>query len=208
MEDNDYLSHLSAIKGIIEERTKFKALSGLSGVIAGVFALIGAYIAHQIIYNSPSVIYTDVITYGYSGSGQVNDLLWVAVGTLVCALTTGIWFSARNARQKGTKLWTKAAIKVAVNLSIPLLAGGVFVLVLIWRGYYGIISSSCLMFYGLALINAANYTFSDIKALGLAMLGTALISLFYPGYGLYFWAFGFGILHILYGAIMYFKYER
>ena len=206
MEDNDYLAHLSAIKGIIEERTKFKALSGLSGVIAGVFALIGAYIAHYIIYNSPTVIYQDIRYNDYSA--QVNLLLLTALGTLVCAITTGIYFSARNAHKKDTKLWTKAAIKVAVNLSIPLLTGGVFVLVLIWRGYFGIVASSCLIFYGLALINAANYTFSDIKALGFAMLTTAFFSLFYPGYGLYFWAFGFGILHILYGAIMYFKYER
>lgn len=138
----------------------------------------------------------------------MNRLLLVAAGTLVGAVTTGIYFSAQNARKKGTHLWTKAAIKVAVNLSVPLLTGGIFVLALIWRGYFGMVASSCLVFYGLALIHAANYTFSDIKALGYAMLGTAFFSLFYPGYGLYFWAFGFGILHILYGTIMYFKYER
>lgn len=203
MEDNDYLS---TIKGIIEERTKFKALSGLSGVIAGVFALIGAYVADQIIYSSPYVIYNDFRSNGYSP--QVNKLMLVAVATLVCAVGTGIWFSARNARQKGTRLWTAAAIKVAVNLSIPLLAGGVFVLVLIWRGYYGIVAASCLLFYGLALIHAASYTFSEIRALGFANLITAFFALLFPGYGLYFWAFGFGILHIFYGGLMYFKYER
>jgi hypothetical protein len=206
MEDNDYLAHLSAIKGIIEDRTKFKALSGLSGVIAGVFALIGAFLAHQIIYNSPTVVYQDMRYFDYSE--QVNKLLLLALGTLVCAVTTGIYFSARNARQKGTKLWTSAAVKVAVNLSIPLITGGVFVLALLWRGYFGLVASSCLLFYGLALINAANYTFSDIRALGFTMLGTAFFALFFPGYGLYFWAFGFGVLHILYGTIMYFKYEK
>ncbi len=206
MEDNDYLAHLSAIKGIIEDRTKFKALSGLSGVIAGVFALVGALIAHRIIYGSPTVVYQDIRYYDYSA--QVNQLLVLALATLIGAITTGIYFSARNARQKGTKLWTQAAVKVAVNLSIPLLTGGVFVLVMLWRGYFGVVAPACLIFYGLALINAANYTFSDIKALGFAMLGTSFAALLYPGYGLYFWAFGFGVLHILYGTIMYFKYEK
>ena len=86
--------------------------------------------------------------------------------------------------------------------------GGVFVISLLYRGNYMLLGPSCLIFYGLALINAANYTVSDIKKLGIALLVTASISLFYPGYGLFFWAFGFGILHIVYGSIMYFKYEK
>jgi hypothetical protein len=94
------------------------------------------------------------------------------------------------------------------NFSIPMLMGAVFTVALIWHGYYFLVAPSCLIFYGLALINAANYTFSDVKALGIALLITASFALFLPASGLALWAFGFGVLHIIYGAVMYFKYEK
>jgi hypothetical protein len=206
MEQNDYLEHLQGIKGLIEERTKFKALSGLSGVIAGIFALFGAYTANHVIYSSETLIYSDIKSHDFSV--EVQKLIIIAAATLLCAVSTGLFFSMRNAKKKQSKLWTPAAIKAAINFTIPMVIGGVFVLALIWRGYYILIAPSCLIFYGLALVNAANFTFSDVKALGIALLITGGVSLFLPGNGLLLWAFGFGVLHIIYGAIMYFKYEQ
>jgi hypothetical protein len=206
MKESEYLEHLQGIQGLIESRSKFKALSGLSGVIAGCFALIGAWVAHLIIYNAPSVVYADVRSASYSP--PLLQLLLVAGCTLVCSVATGLYFSSRNARRHNTVLWNRAALKVLWNFCIPAGMGGFFTLVLLWRGYYSLIAACCLMFYGLALINASNFTFSDVRKLGLALLGTSALALLYPGNGLYFWAFGFGVLHILYGAIMYFKYER
>ncbi len=206
MENNDYLEHLKGIKGLIEERTKFKALSGLSGVIAGLFALAGAAVGNYVIYHADSVIYTDVRADIYSP--DFFKLVLVAVATLVCAITTGLFFSIRNAKRSQTKLWTKAAQKALINFSIPMLMGGIFTIALLWHGYFFLVAPSCLIFYGLALINASNYTFSDVRALGIALLITASLALFLPGRGLLLWAFGFGILHIIYGAVMYFKYEK
>lgn len=206
MQQNDYLAHLQSIKGLIEERTKFKALSGLSGVIAGFWALAGAYTAHHVIYSSESVLYTDARSYLLSA--DLVKLIAIAMITLIGAAATGLLFSARNARRAKSKLWTRAAIKVLVNFCIPALMGGIFIAALIWHGYFSLIGPSCLIFYGLALINAANYTFSDIKRLGIAILITGTVALFLPGWGLELWTFGFGVLHIIYGAIMYFKYEK
>jgi hypothetical protein len=58
------------------------------------------------------------------------------------------------------------------------------------------------------LINASKYTFNDIRYLGFCEIILGLGAAVYVGYGLYFWALGFGILHIIYGAMMYYKYER
>lgn len=206
MENKEYLEHLKGIKGLMEERIKFKAISGLSGVFAGVYALIGAWLAYRLIYDSPEIIYDDIRQ--ASPSVYLNTLVLIAVGTLVSAVGTGLFFSSRNARKNQIQLWNKAFIKLIINFSIPMAMGGIFILALLWRGYFSLVSSSCLIFYGLGLINASNFTFSDIKALGIATLVTGSISLFFPGYGLYFWAFGFGILHIIYGIIMYIKYEK
>lgn len=93
------------------------------------------------------------------------------------------------------------------NLAVPLLAGGVFCLALLYHQIYGLVAPATLIFYGLALVNAEKYTFSDVKYLGFCELFLGFISLFYIGYGLVFWIIGFGILHILYGLIMFKKYK-
>jgi hypothetical protein len=91
---------------------------------------------------------------------------------------------------------------------IPLVAGGLFILILVARGYYGIVAPAFLIFYGIALVNGSKYTIRDIRYLGLVEIVLGLICALIPGYGLIFWAVGFGVMHILYGTIMYYKYER
>jgi hypothetical protein len=89
-----------------------------------------------------------------------------------------------------------------------MIVGGLF----IWRitdlGAYGLIAPACLLFYGLALINGSKYTLSEVRYLGYLQLVLGIINLWAMGYGLYFWAAGFGVLHILYGIVMWNKYER
>ena len=95
-----------------------------------------------------------------------------------------------------------------IAVIVPMLAGGL----LIWRmmdyGTYGLIAPACLLFYGLGLINASKFTFTEIRYLGYGQLILGAINLWLPGYGLYFWAIGFGLLHIIYGFIMWWRNER
>jgi len=60
----------------------------------------------------------------------------------------------------------------------------------------------------LALVNASKYTLGDIIYLGISNIVLGIIATQFVGYGIYFWAVGFGFFHILYGSVMYFKYER
>lgn len=206
MSKESYLEDLARIRGMMEQRVRFQALSGLSGVLAGLYALLGAFVAHRLVHRAPRVLYNDLQEGTYSD--LLGQLLLLATAILLAAVLTGLYFSARNARKSGEPLWTPAAQKALFNFAVPMLMGGLFAGALLWRGYLTMIAPSLLVFYGLALVQAANYTVSDIRALGISLLLTASVSLFFPGYGLYFWAFGFGVLHLVYGAIMYLKYER
>ena len=94
------------------------------------------------------------------------------------------------------------------NFMIPLITGGIFSLTLLSQGFYGFVAPATLIFYGLALVNGGKHTLNDIKYLGLSEIAVGLVALYFVGYGLLFWAFGFGILHIIYGTVMYFKYDR
>ncbi|MEM6843424.1 MAG: hypothetical protein AAF632_14445 [Bacteroidota bacterium] len=202
MQETDYLQDISEIRSMMERSSRFISLSGLSGVMAGVYALIGAGLAHWCLtlYRAGEI----------SSSRTVTTYLFIIAGAvLLLAIGTGIWLTTRRARKQGHhKIWDMTARRLAIHLMIPLVVGGLFSLILVGQGYTGIVAPSMLIFYGLALINASKYTLTDIMYLGLAEVALGLLATVTIGYGLLFWALGFGGLHIVYGASMYFKYER
>lgn len=210
MEQNQAHQDLASIRNLMERSSKFLSLSGLSGVLAGVYALIGAGLAYQIIYNgvryynpgqsAPAHIVPDPF--------QTIPLLVIAVIVLSASLLTGFLLSVRKARRTGQKFWNAGSKALLFNLVVPVLTGGLLILIFITRGYFGIIAPASLIFYGLALIGAGNYTFKGVQYLGINEIILGLIAALFPGYGLLFWAIGFGVLHIIYGAVMHFKYEK
>lgn len=196
---------LSHIRSMMERSSRFISLSGLSGVFAGLFALAGSIYAYQLFKNY-SIEYFDGKEKMYSYD-LIIELVLVALGILVLALGSGIFFTLRKSKKFDLPVWTNTTKKMLLNLAIPLLVGGVFCMALLYHQLFALIPPVTLLFYGLALINAGKYTFSDIRYLGACEIVLGCISLFYLGFGLVFWAVGFGILHILYGIIVFKKYK-
>lgn len=206
MEEKDIYSELSSIRNLMERSSKFISLSGLSGVMAGVYALIGAFITYQIVY--PTHVGFQNRQFYVTDNEVIFPLFAIAVAVLFLSILTGIWLTIRQAKKKGEKFWNPVSRRLLTNLAIPLFTGGIFILIQILHQNYGIVASACLIFYGLSLISGSQYTFSDVKWLGFCELILGLAAAFVPGYGLLFWALGFGVLHIIYGAIMHFKYKQ
>lgn len=206
MENEKYLNDLSEIRTMMDKSSKFLSLSGLSGVMAGIYALIGAIVAHRIINTASYIPYTSF------QSGELSrDLLLLYTDALVVlflSVATGLYFSNKKARKNNLRLWDHNARRVLENLSIPLVAGGFLTLILIYREIYFVVSAITLIFYGLALVNASKYTLGDVRYLGIVEIIIGLLAAAFPGYGLYFWAAGFGVMHIVYGTIMYMKYDK
>ncbi|MEE1943843.1 hypothetical protein VRU48_01910 [Pedobacter sp. KR3-3] len=203
----EQLNALSDIRKMMDRSSRFISLSGLSGVFAGLTALGGAFFAHRELE-----AYTTG-AYGYGVDADITvefNLLKLGLLVLVIALVGGFLFTYRQSKKKKLPIWDRTTRMLVINLAIPLVAGGLFILALLFQyaNSVGLIAPLCLLFYGLALINASKYTYSDIRILGICQVILGLISTFYVGYGLYFWAIGFGALHIIYGIIMYLKYER
>lgn len=196
---------LSHIRSMMERSSRFISLSGLSGVFAGLSALIGGLYVYQL-FKINGLDYFDGENKQYSVD-LVSELVFIALLILFFALAFGIFFTIRKSRKYNLPIWTTATQKMLFNLAIPLLVGGVFCLALLYHQIYVLIAPATLLFYGLALVNAEKYTFSDIKYLGFCELALGCVSLFFLGYGLFFWIIGFGILHILYGLIVFKKYK-
>lgn len=203
--EKDYIKDLSEIRSMMERSSRFISLSGLAGVMAGVYALMGAFAAYRIIYFSPTVLYDHV-----RQNFLAREVVWlvaIALAVLISTIGTGIYFTTKKAKRHGLKVWDASAKRLIINLIIPLASGGMFVAILFYRGYFGVLASATLLFYGLGLINASKYTLTDVRYLGMAQIVVGLLAATLPGYSLMFWAIGFGFLHILYGLAMYFKYE-
>jgi hypothetical protein len=208
---NDNISHLDSlkdIKNIMERSSCFITLSGKSGIAAGIIGLASAFIAHTIITNYHN-------NDNQKGFWHVTDfkdlelkLFLIGLATIALAFAAGFYFTWKKARQDGIAIWNASSKRLLINLCLPLLTGGIFIIGMLANGEWLFVGPACLIFYGLALINGSKYTYDDIRYLGLIEIVLGSINLFYIGYGLYFWAFGFGILHIVYGAIMWNKYDR
>lgn len=204
---NQSLETLTEIRDLMQRSSKFLSLSGLSGIFAGIVALGGALVAYL-------RLKTDALS--YDGMSDVSELtrgemmrfvLLDGTIVLVLALIFGVFFTIRKAKKSGQSVWNSASKRLVISLMIPLVTGGIFCLAMFYRGILWVSFPATLIFYGLALLNASKYTVRDVEYLGICEVILGLISLFMTGYNLLVWALGFGVLHIVYGTYMYFKYD-
>lgn len=205
------LETLQQIRSIMERSARFLSLSGWSGIWAGSVALVGAGVAYQLLerFAHSAANYREYIPRTLPLDRLTLTLLMLAVAIFLVAFAGGFYFTYKKNQRAGVKMWNTASRKMVINLAIPLLAGAVCVLAFAYHGDWIYIAPGCLVFYGLALINGSKYTVSDIKYLGLTEVLLGCAGLFLnPGWGLYLWALGFGVLHIVYGIIMWRKYDQ
>ncbi|WP_373519189.1 hypothetical protein [Pricia sp.] len=209
MENGKYLRDIGEIKNIMDRSSRFISLSGLSGVFAGIYAVIGAVIANVLLSDHGS-IYSDYNTLSVQSMDPdlTYQLFLVTIAVLGLAIGTAVFLTTRKAKRNDQKIWDSTSRRLLINFFAPLVAGGIFCLVLLQYRIIGLIAPGMLIFYGLALIHASRYTLGDLKSLGYANLTLGLIATQFIGYGLYFWAVGFGVFHIFYGVWMYNKYDR
>lgn len=197
---NDYLKDIQDIKKMMDRSTQFISLSGISGILAGIYALIGAYAARQITGDSYPYITLE--------SSEFKQCLGIMAGVLVLSVGTALIMSSSKAKKQGTSLINSTSLRLLANFAIPLVTGGIFAILLFNAQHYGLVAPVTLIFYGLACVNASKYTLRDVRYLGITVIIIGLVATYAVGYGLEFWALGFGVCHILYGTIMYYKYDR
>lgn len=219
MEKNQSLEELHRIRHLMERSSKFISLSGLSGVFAGIFALIGGMIALYTLTNG-----FNILDYGNRSAYQLDFdrfffLILLAAIVLVLSISFAVFFTTRKAKKQGLPLWDGKAFRMIAHMAVPLAAGGIFCLTLMYHalktsdytfGYqlFALVAPSTLLFYGFALLNASHFTLDEIKWLGVSEIILGLLGCIFTGYGLIFWMLGFGVLHIFYGTMMWYKYER
>lgn len=200
--EQDYIQDIADIRSMMERSSKFMSLSGLAGIMAGLYALAGAWIAYRVYQFEPdSIRYADA-------NGHLTEIILLAVVILILAVGTAIILSRKKAQKRGEAAWNATSRRMLAHMAVPLLAGGILILLLLSRGGIGLMAPLTLLFYGLGLYNASKFTYDDLKLLGLIQTGLGLLSVWLITYSLLIWALGFGVIHIVYGIYMHFRYER
>lgn len=205
MDSKNYHEDLLHIRSMMERSSRFISLSGLSGVVAGLAAIIGAvYVFFA--FKREGIDYFDGDRNIFSPE-LVKELVITGTLILLAAVSSGYFFTADKSRKKGQKMWDATTKRLLVTFTVPLVTGGVFCLGLLYHHLFVLVAPATLIFYGLALVSAERYTLTDIRYLGYCQIILGLLSLFFLGWGLLFWTIGFGVLHIVYGLIMHKKYK-
>jgi MFS family permease len=203
-EEQEYIRDIAEIRSMMERSTKFLSLSGWAGIMAGIYALAGAYIAYAVFDFHP-----DAIDYraGNGGSSLLN-VIFLAVSILLLAIGTAISLSSKNANKKGEKVWNATSRRLLGSMAVPLVAGGLLALIFIAKDLVGLVAPTTLIFYGLALFSASKFTYEDVKYLGLIQVALGIFGAYFIPWSLLLWALGFGLVHIGYGIYIHNKYER
>ncbi|APZ45098.1 hypothetical protein BW723_01760 [Polaribacter reichenbachii] len=201
MSSENYLKDISEIKTLMNKSSRFISLSGLSGILAGFYALIGATFAYWFYTldgNEYIVIESEIFNF------LILDILIVGI----LSVGTAIFLTTKKAKKNDEKIWDSLTRRLLTSFIVPLLAGGIYILIILNQQKYGQTGALMLLFYGLALLNASKYTLGDVKYLGYTQIILGLLCAVFPSYGFWFWVIGFGFMHIIYGASMYYKYDR
>lgn len=206
-QQTDYQSDLQAIRSMMQRSSKFLSLSGWSGVMAGIYGLLAAYIAAFLLDFDP----LGLEAAGYAGSeafDQLSEMVLLAGLLLLCSIGTAAWMAQRKAQKQGEVVWTAASRRLLIDLVVPLLSGGLLLLVFTWMGHFTLLLPISLLFYGLTLYQAGPVTYTALRILGLLNLASGFLALLLPDYAMWFWAAGFGLLHIVYGLFIHIRYEK
>lgn len=206
-EQQDYIRDIVEIRSMMERSSKFLSLSGWAGIMAGIYALAGSFSAYHFLGFNPDKINYNLIEPGSESSG-FPFLIIIFSLILILAIGTAIFLSYQKARKRGEQIWNATSRRLLINMSVPLLSGGILILILLAKDLIGLVAPISLLFYGLAIYNASKFTFDEMKFLGLIQIGLGLMSAYYIEYSLFLWAIGFGVVHIGYGIYMHYRYER
>ncbi|MBC8137331.1 MAG: hypothetical protein H8F28_15735 [Fibrella sp.] len=190
--------HLRVIRQTMERSTKHSTLSGLSGVLVGIFALIGSALT-QFVTPYPHLP-RPLDRYAFIA-------VWACVGIL-SLITDVVLTKSRAARVGKTpfsplgKHLTRAA---APGVAVGVLLSAFYLMHshLIGEYIYGV----WMMAYAAALLAVGMFSVREVSTLGWVFLGMGAMTLFMPeNLAALMMALSFGGVHIWYGVYMGRKY--
>lgn len=214
MDNSKHLDDIKDIKNMMNKATKFSSLSGFSIIAAGFLAIIGGFLIYSdlefFLHEGKLMGYSNLIeSEAGSEDFQRKIKLLLFVGAIIFSCSVLIFYVAglKKSKRQQMVFWNPSMVRALKSLFVPVIAGGIFSILLIGHGFVGMVAPATLIFYGLGLINSSKYTYGEIEVLGYIELILGLIASFFMGFGLLFWVIGFGFCHVFFGVIFYLRHD-
>jgi len=177
------IKNLQFIRETMELSTSFTAVPGYGGMLMGVTAVVAAYFAHVQIYKRDWLVVW-----------LIEACLAFAIGLLA------LWQKSKIADQS---LVSVPARKFAFGFTPPLICGVILTLGL-WRyDQYEILAPTWMLMYGASVVTGGAFSVRVVPVMGWMFIALGALAFALPlGYGDYLMAASFGLLHIVFGAII------
>lgn len=178
--------NLQYIRNLMESSSSFTGVSGKGYIVAGVSALIAAWIA------------------GQQQTQESWFLVWMLELLFAGSLT--FYFTLRKASSQGESLWSTTAKKVLFAFIPPMVVGAVLTLFFMRNNGINLLPGIWLSIYGAAVMTAGAYSVSIIPLMGamFLVLGAGVLLFSLPGN--LFLGLGMGGLHIAFGLAVWRNY--
>ncbi|MEQ1607171.1 MAG: hypothetical protein ABL999_20095 [Pyrinomonadaceae bacterium] len=181
------IDNLQFIRETMERSTHFTAVPGYGGMLMGVTALVAAYIA-----NAQVLLRDSLVTW------LIEAALAFAIGMLA------MW---QKSKIGGQSLVSAPARKFALGFAPPLIVGVIIILGLWKNGYFYIMPPVCMLSYGAAVVCGGAFSVRVIPVMGWLFMALGAIAFAIPASnGNLMMGASFGMLHIIFGAIIAKKY--
>lgn len=203
--EKDYASDIAEIRAMMERSSKYLSLSGWAGILAGIYALVTAYILHVLLKFAPTGA---IYHFNESTSHDLSQVILLALALLFLSIATAIVLSWKRSIKRNEKNWNPTSRRLVIGMALPLLSGGALCVIFTYLQLIGLLPSLTLIFYGLSLFSAGNFTYREVRTLGILQILLGLCAAILIPFSLLFWAAGFGLLHIIYGLYIHLKHER
>ncbi len=177
------LDNLEFIRETMERSGQFTAVPGYGGILMGVTAVAAAFIANSQIY--------------------LRDSLMTWLIEAVLAFSIGLLAMWQKSKIAGTSLMSAPAKKFAMSFAPPLIVG-VAIILGVWRsGDYYVMPPICMLCYGAAVVCGGAFSARVVPVMGWCFMALGAVSFLLPtNYGNLMMAASFGLLHVVFGAII------
>lgn len=177
------MDNLRFIRETMEAAGTFTAISGWGMVAIGVTAVGAAFAADR---------------QSHVAAWLVAWIIEAAIATAIAVLS--MVFKARTAREP---LLPKSLRKLLLSFFPPMFVGGLLTLAALRFDLVGLLPAIWMLLYGTAVMTAGTYSVRIVPVMGLAFIGLGAVSLFAPDtWDTALLIAGFGVLHILFGALI------
>lgn len=177
------IDNLKYIRETMERSTSFTAVPGDGGMLMGVTAIAAAYIAN------------------YAPLRQDWLITWLVEASVAFAIGLGaMWYKASR---DDASLFSVPAKTFAMSFTPPLIVG-VAITVGLWRyGHFEAMIPVWMLCYGAAVVCGGAFSVRVVPVMGWCFIALGCVAFATPaGWGNIMMAASFGLLHIVFGAVI------